>query len=84
MVARPAIFSGHVVVAGTIVPEDATLFARIGTYESLPALIVDGEYLNLVVDPGDISLVGQIVEFVLNGVVSKTTAIYRSGDFGRL
>ena len=82
-VARPAIFSGNVVVAGSSVGEGATLYARIGAYESHPALIVDGVYRSLVVDPGDISFVGQVIEFVLDGVVSRTTAIYQSGEFER-
>ena len=82
-VARPAIFEGNVVVAGSSVGEGATLYARIGAYESHPALIVDGVYRSLVVDPGNISFVGQVIEFVLDGVVSRTTAIYQSGEFER-
>ena len=79
--AQPAVYSGSVVVAGGIVPEGAELVARVGSYESLPALILGQDYRNLVVDPNDISLVGQTVEFFLNGVKSGTTGIYQSGNF---
>ena len=75
----PAVFSGLIVVAGGEVPEDATLVARVGEYESPPALIVGEEYSNLVVDPGDSKLVGEPVEFFLNGVQARNTAIYQSG-----
>jgi hypothetical protein len=77
--AFPGVFHGLLIVAGGRVPEDATLVARIGSYESLPALIQSGAYRNLVVDPDDSSLVGRVIEFFLNGVKSRNTAEYVSG-----
>ena len=80
-VAQPAAYSGPIVVAGGTVPEGAVLVARIGSYESEPALIEDEEYRSLVLNPQDFSLVGQTVEFLLNRVKSGTTDIYESGSF---
>ena len=78
-VALPAIYSGLIVVAGGSVPTDATLVARVGYYESVPALIEGGSYRNLVVDPRDTALIGRNVEFILNGTRARTSDIYRSG-----
>ena len=80
-VARPAVYSGLIVVAGGTVPAGAELVARIGSYESHPALIEGEEYKNLVVDPDDFGLVGQTIEFFLNEVKSGNTDVYRSGSF---
>ena len=79
--AQPTVYSGPIVVAGGAVPEGAELVARIGSYESHPALIQDQGYINLVVDPNDKRLIGQTVEFFLNGVRSSTTDFYVSGKF---
>ena len=81
VIAKPAVYSGPLVVAGATVPEGAVLVVRIGQYESLPAFIEGEEYRNLVVNPGDINLVGQTIEFFLNGVKSTITGIYQSGSF---
>jgi len=77
--AFPGVFDGLLIVAGGRVPENATLVARIGSYESLPAFIQGEAYRNLVVDPNDSSLIGQVIEFFLNGVKSRSTAEYVSG-----
>ena len=78
--ARPAVYSGSVVVAGGAVPKGAVLVARIGDYESFPAVIGDDDtYRNLVVDPGDSELIRGTVEFFLNGVKSRTTDSYQGG-----
>ena len=79
----PAVYSGPIVVAGATVPEGAELVARVGQYQSPPALIEGDEYKNLVVDPDDINLVGQLIEFFLNGVRSETIDGYESGSFKR-
>ena len=79
--AQPAVYSGPIVVAGSTVPEGAKLVARVGSYESHPALIQGQGYINLVVDPNDVRLIGQTVEFFLNGVRSGTTDVYQSGKF---
>lgn len=78
-IAFPATYSGIIVVAGGTVPENAVLVARIGSYESTPALIEGPDYRGLVVDPQDIRVVGQRVEFFLDGVQSRTSDTYRSG-----
>ena len=83
LVALPAVYSGFIAIAGAEVAEGSTLVARIGSYESPPALIEGDEYKNLVVDPDDFDLLGETIEFFLNGVQSKTTDIYRSGNFNR-
>ena len=78
-VALPSVYSGLLIVAGGSAPEDARLVARIGEYESIPAVIDGDVYSNLVVDPGDIGVVGQTVEFYLNDVKSRNTGTYQSG-----
>ncbi len=79
VVALPAIYAGEIVVSGGLVPDGATLVARIGSYESAAAVVVDQTYEMLVVNPGDIALVGQPVEFVLNGETAITMGMYVSG-----
>ena len=79
VVVQPAVYSGTVVVAGGAVPEGATLIARVGEYESPPALVVGDAYRNLVVDPQDIAAAGKPVEFLLNGVSSRTTDSFEGG-----
>ena len=83
VVALPAVYSGTLVIAGGTVPAGAVLEARVGGYVSPPAVIQGEGYLNLVVDPNDLSLVGQTIEFFLNGVRSGTTHTYQSGSFNR-
>ena len=83
MVALPAVYSGLIIIAGGTVPEGAVLVAQVGPYQSLPAVIEGEGYRNLVVDPDDLSLVGQPVEFFLNGGKSRTSDLYRSGSFNR-
>jgi hypothetical protein len=78
-VALPAFYSGAVVIAGGSMPADARLVARISDYESFPALIDGDDYRGLVVDPDDFGVIGQTIEFFLNGVKSRNTDIYRSG-----
>ena len=81
--AQPAIFSGFIIVVGGLVPDSARLIARIGDYESDPALIVGDEFKNLVVDPGDPGLVGQNIEFFLDGTLSDTAVEFASGGSNR-
>ena len=83
VVALPAVYSGALVVAGGTVPAGAVLEARIGVYRSAPAVIQGEGYINLVVDPQDLSLVGGTIEFFLNGVKSSITQTYQSGSFTR-
>ncbi len=77
--------SGFVVsVSGGPVPADGALVARIGSYESEPAALTpDGGFVGLLVDPGDVSLIGQDVEFYLDGHKARTTVPFESGGFER-
>jgi len=77
-VARPAVYSGAVVVAGSSVPDGAELVARIGGWE-FRAFIEGQNYRNLVVAPGEFSLIGEPIQFFLNGVRAITTDRYDSG-----
>jgi hypothetical protein len=74
--ANPVIYSGKVIVAGGTVPEGAMLVARLGEYEAPALLGADDTYRNLVLAPGDASLIGQNVEFFLDGIKSVTTDVY--------
>ncbi len=77
--ALPSVYSGLIIVAGGAVPADAELVARIGSYESLPAVVSGEDYRNLVIDPGETSLIGETISFFLNGIESRTTDTYGSG-----
>ncbi len=75
--ANPAIFAGSVVIAGMRVPEGSTIYATIGGYQSLPAIIEkDDTYRNLVVDPNDYRALCKTIYFYLNGIQSRTTRTY--------
>jgi hypothetical protein len=75
------VYSGKIIISGGTVPAEATLLARIGGQEY--SAFIDGEsYRNLVVAPGDLSLVGQEIEFFLNGVASSATATYEGFSGG--
>ena len=78
-VALPAIFAGEIVVSAGLVPDGATIVARMGSYESAPGIVEGQTYEQLIVNPGDIALEGQPVEFVLNGVTAITMGTYLSG-----
>ena len=79
IVALPSAYSGNIIIAGVLVPRDAVLVARIGDYESVPAIVGDGVYTGLVLDPRDVSLLGARVEFFLNGFKSSVFGRYVSG-----
>ena len=81
LTAEPAVYlGGPVIVAGGAVPEGAQLIARIGDeYTSIPAVVVDQNYLNLVVDPKSSSFIGRRIEFYLNGVKAATVDTFESG-----
>ena len=80
--APTVIYSGTIAVAGAVVPEGASLVARIGGLE-FPGFVVGDTYRNLVVAPGDLSLLGQKIEFFLNEFKSTVTATYESGPLNR-
>ena len=81
-VAPTLVYSGSIVVAGGSVPPGAVLVARIGDYET-PAFVEGETYKNLVVAPGDFSLLGRTVEFFLNEIRSSVTDTYREGGVTR-
>ncbi|MDA1348554.1 MAG: hypothetical protein O3A47_06760 [Chloroflexi bacterium] len=81
--AQPSVYSGDLTVSGGEVPANAKLVARIGNYESDPALLSGTGYRSLVVAPDDLTFVGRAIEFFLDGVRARTTDVYRSGEFVR-
>jgi len=81
--ALPAVYSGQIIVAGGTVPPGAQLVARIGPYESLPAVVQGDDYRNLVVDPNDLELVEETIKFFLNGIESRISDVYLGGSFKR-
>lgn len=64
----PAVYSGTVTIAGAPVLPGMVLVARIGSYESFPASLDGPNFTGLVIITTDEALVGQPVEFYLNGV----------------
>ena len=81
--ARPAVYSGHVIIQGGSVPDGAQLVARLGAYESFAVTVENEEFRNLVVDPDDVNVIGQPIEFFLDGVKADITDNYESGKFER-
>ena len=82
--ANPSVFSGSVVIAGMRVEEGSTIFAKIGDYQTIAAIIEkDDTYRNLVVDPLDYRTFGRTIYFYLNGVQGRTTSTYVSGSVNK-
>ncbi len=77
----PSVYAGRLATAGTELPQDVMLVARIGAYESDPALVTGDKYTNLVVAPSDAGFVGRTIEFFLNGVRSATETTFNGGEF---
>ena len=67
---RPAVYSGTVTIAGAKVHDGMVLVARIGAYESSPANLEGPNFTGLVIITSNEDLVGQPVEFYLNGVAA--------------
>ena len=78
VVARPSVYSGTIIVSGGSVWSGARLEARLGDLR-FPALVEGQQYSNLVVAPGDLAQVGQVIEFYLDGVKAETTDVYENG-----
>ena len=79
----PAIYSGTITIAGASVPTNARLVARVGDYESEPALISeDGSFTSLVIATTDDRLVTLPVELFLNGIPSTPSAhgVFNPGE----
>jgi len=84
--AQPSVYSGLVAATGGgVVPENAEIFARLGTYTSDSVPLVNDEFRNLFVDPVDPSQIGQIIEFFITGdgitgeIKAATTVIFEKG-----
>ena len=80
----PSVYSGTIVVAGAPVPGGAQLVARVGDYESLPAVIEGQTFFNLVIIPDDDALIGLPIEFFLNEFASTALSpiqVFEPGTF---
>ena len=78
--ALPAVYSGPIVILGGTVSPDAKLVARVGSYVSIPAVISGNSYLNLVIAPNDVDLLGEEIRFLLDGIEASTRGTYESGE----
>ncbi len=78
VVARPSVYSGTIIVSGGSVWAGARLEAHLGDLR-FPALVEGQQYSSLVVAPGDLALVGEVIEFYLDGVKAETTDVYENG-----
>ena len=79
LVALPSAYSGNIIIAGLPVPQNAVLVARVGEYESLPAIVDGRAFSALVLHPQNLSLLGARVEFFLNGFKSSVFSNYVGG-----
>ncbi len=76
----PARYSGFVKAGDTTPPDSTPLTIRIGSsYESSGGTISDGEF-SIIVDPKDMSLAGEPIEFFLAGIKSGQTVPYQPGE----
>ena len=69
--AFPSVYSGSIVVAGTEIPGNAVLRAKIGDYTSPPAIISGNSFQNLVISPGNSTYINKPIIFLLNNVESE-------------
>ena len=69
--AFPSVYSGSIVVAGTQLPTNAVLTAKIGDYTSPPAIISGDSFQNLVISPGNPTFIDKPIIFMLNNVQSE-------------
>ena len=69
--AFPSVYSGSILVAGTQIPSDAVLTAKIGDYTSPPAIISGNSFQNLVISPGNSTFIDKSIIFMLNNVQSE-------------
>ena len=82
LLASPMTYAtGLVIITNGVLPESPVLTAKVGAlYESAPAVVTsDGSFGGLVVNPMEVGLIGQPVEFYLNGKQARTTDTYESG-----
>ena len=69
--AFPSVYSGSIVVAGSQIPTDAVLTAKIGDYTSPRAIISGNSFQNLVISPGNSTFIDKPIIFMLNNVQSE-------------
>ena len=79
VVVEPSIYSGLIIVPG-ILDYEGALTARIGTYESFPVPVVGGKYANLVIDVMDADMLGQKMNFYLDGFEARTSHVLKNGE----
>ena len=78
--AYPSVYSGSVVIAGTEIPDNAVLNAKIDDYTSPPAIITGNSFQNLVVSPGNSTYIDKPIIFMLNNVESEPIVeLYKPG-----
>ena len=78
--AYPSVYSGSVVVAGTEIPDNAVLNAKIDDYTSPPAIITGNSFQNLVISPGNSTYIDKPIIFMLNNVESEPILeLYKPG-----
>tara|TARA_A100001037_G_scaffold285874_1_gene293669 strand:- start:14920 stop:16035 length:1116 start_codon:yes stop_codon:yes gene_type:complete len=77
---KASTYSGFIIVADSVLPSGSQLIAKIGDYVSEPAKIAAPFYIDLIVDPKDLSFDGSTVEFYLNGYKARTTTSFVSGQ----
>ena len=70
----PAFFSGTATVGGLLVPDGQVIIARVGNYESDPAVVSNGTF-DLVVAPPDSSLINQKLSFFLGGQIEANRTV---------
>ena len=78
--AYPSVYSGSILVAGTEMPGNAVLTAKIGDYTSPPAIISGNSFQNLVISPGNSTYIDKPIIFMLNNVESEPIIeLYKPG-----
>ena len=78
--AYPSVYSGSILVAGTEMPGNAVLTAKIGDYISPPAIISGNSFQNLVISPGNSTYIDKPIIFILNNVESEPILeLYKPG-----
>jgi len=79
--AYPSVYSGSILVAGTEMPNNPVLTAKIGDYTSPPAIISGNSFQNLVISPGNSTYIDKPIIFMLNNVESEPIIeLYKPGS----
>jgi hypothetical protein len=79
--AYPSVYSGTILVAGTEMPNNPVLTAKIGDYTSPPAIISGNSFQNLVISPGNSTYIDKPIIFMLNNIESEPIIeLYKPGS----